>query len=764
MCNSRLSTKTLALLAATAAASMLSAQEQATPEVNPNYEEVIVTGTKQGLSVQDTVTSVSVYNEERLDREVVFELDDIFLRTANVASPGFTGGISIRGIQRNGVGFAGTGNTSNIYVNGAPLSDLGTGGIETLWDVEQIEILRGPQSTVQGRNSLAGAIVIKTKRPSYEFNGGARIRAAELGTRQYSAALGGPIVDEQLAGRFSVDRQEYDGDVRYASTGELSHITDGTTYRGSLLWEPKAIEDFSVYLIAERIETFVRDTAIASSPGALGSPEQIAFDPFHGISHSTPQSLDYVTDRFIAELEYQLNDSWGVYLLGTFEDSKQDRLFGDLEDLTRFDSNGEFDANTDTTSVELRFEYSSEKLNGRIGAYYFEEDPTNTFTGFLLLSQVVPVIPNDSVAKVIGTFSSIAENNAIFGELRYDFSDQWSVELGMRYDEEENLNPGLEGSVEVNPPSCVVAPFIPNIGGAPCAALLRRSPPDLTAAKFDAFLPRAAVTYNIDEDRSLSFSVQRGYRAGGAYIFVDSARGRDAEPELRTFDPEFITNYELAFRSQWFERALTFNANLYLSKWEDQQVTLLGPTGIQDSRTVNVGKSELRGLEIETQWNVTENFELFGTLGLSDNEFVDFPYAITPAGTPIDPANPRFANLKGNEFQISPGTTASIGAYYKMDNGLFVDVTLSYQDGGYSDVFNLDADTFESQTITNLRFGYDLDNWRFFAYANNLFDDRAITESNFQNVNADNTIETFPNPFIRVNKPRVLGAAIEYSF
>ncbi|MEM7363692.1 MAG: TonB-dependent receptor plug domain-containing protein, partial [Pseudomonadota bacterium] len=95
---------------------------QADDQGDDRIDEIVVTGTKQGLSLQDTVTSVSVYNEERMDREVTFELDDIFLRTANVSSPGFTGGMSIRGVSRNGVAFAGAGNTSNIYINGAPLS------------------------------------------------------------------------------------------------------------------------------------------------------------------------------------------------------------------------------------------------------------------------------------------------------------------------------------------------------------------------------------------------------------------------------------------------------------------------------------------------------------------------------------------------------------------------------------------------------------------------------------------------------------------
>ncbi|MEM7360207.1 MAG: TonB-dependent receptor [Pseudomonadota bacterium] len=732
---------------------------------DPELEEVIVTGTKQGLTVQDTVTSVSVYNQQKLEREVLFELDDIFIRTANVASTGFTGSVSIRGIQRNGVGFAGTGNTSNIYINGAPLSDLGTGGIETLWDVAQVEILRGPQSTVQGRNSLAGAIVIQTKKPTYETEGSARIRVGDLGTRQYSAAISTPLVDDQLAVRLAVDHIEFEGDTRYASTNELNLINEGTTYRGSLLWEPKAIDDLSVYVVAERIESFVRDTALASAPAPFGTPEQQAFDPFAGISHSIPQRFDYETDRFVAQVDYGINENWSLVAIGTYEDAINDRVFGNPEDPSQFPdaTNALFDAFTDTKSAELRFEYQGEKLSGRFGAYYFEDEAVNDVVASILLRFIIPVFPVDSIADIGANFTTVTDNSAFFGELRYDHDEHWSFELGVRYDEEESLNPGVTGTAEVNPPSCIIAPFIPGIGGFPCAALLPQAQPDLTGATFDAWLPRAAVIYRIDDERSLSFSYQRGYRSGGSFLFADPNQP-GATPVLESFGPEFINNYELALRSRWLDNRLTVNANLYYSEWEDQQVSLQGPTGVNDSRTVNVGASELSGLEIEAQYVASDNLELFGTLGISNTKFNDFPYAVDLAGNPIDPLNPQFANLRGNEFQVSPDMTASMGAYYKTDSGYFSDLTISYTDGGFSDVFNLASDAFDSRTITNLRVGYENENWRAFVYANNLFDDRAQTESNYENVNVDNTIERFDTPFVRINKPRVVGAAVEYNF
>ncbi|MEL6199124.1 MAG: TonB-dependent receptor [Pseudomonadota bacterium] len=737
---------------------------QGDDESREKLDEIIVTGTKQGLSLQDTVTSVSVYNEDRIDRELVFELDDVFVRAANVSSPGFTAGVSIRGVARNGVGFSGTGNTSNIYLNGAPISDQATGGIESLWDVEQVEILRGPQSTVQGRNALAGAIAIRTKRPSYDWDSRFRIRAADLGTRQYSLALGGAVVEDMLAARISVDRQEYDGEVSYASTGEDSHRLEGTTIRGSFLFEP--VDALSVLFIAENIETFNRDQALSSSPGAFGTPEQQAFDPFGGVGFQIPQEFDYEIDRFIVEANYDINDAFGVVTILTYEDTFNERIFGNPNDLTQFPTanNAFFDTNTDTKSAEIRLEYTGEKLSGRAGIYFFEEDSENIVTGFIGLNGIIPVDPPESVGELEAIFAQDVENRAFFSEWRYEPNETWAFDLGVRYDEEENLNPGIVGTVIVDPPDCTIASFVPTFGGLPCAALLPAPSGDLVAAEFDAWLPRGAVTYRFDEYRSLSFSVQRGYRAGGAYLFLDPNEPPGTAPRLENFGPEYLVNYELAFRSQWFNERLLINANLYRSDWTDQQVTITGPTGINDSQTLNVGESRLLGLEVEAQYYVNDNMELFATLGFADTEFLEFPYAVDSNGDPADPANPEFADLSGNEFQNAPATTGSIGGYYRTNTGWFGDITLSYTDGGFSDVFNLEADAFDSQFVTNLRVGYGNERYRAFVYANNLFDDRAQTESNYSNINVDGTRTDFDTPFVRINRPRIVGAQFELAF
>ncbi|MEM6702765.1 MAG: TonB-dependent receptor [Acidobacteriota bacterium] len=735
------------------------AEEEEAPSV---AEEITVTGTKADLSLQETVTSVSVFNSERIEREAVFELDDILLRTANVSTNGGTNSLSIRGVRRFGVA-GGTGVTSNVYVDGAPLSNLGANGLESLWDVEQVEVLRGPQSTVQGRNSLAGAIVINSKRPTFQLENDFRVRFGELGTRQYSAALGGPLTTETLAGRISANVQEFEGNVRYAapgrSNGELAHVNDGATIRGQLLWIPKAVSGLSWNLIVERTDTDTRDNLVQWAPGPPGSPEFEAWDPFGNEGYQVPQSFEYELTRFVTELNYTLSDRFTLVGLATYEDTIQDRLFGNPDNPVEFDTNATFDSDTQTMTGELRLEFGGDKLSGRAGAYYFEDDADQLVTASVALN-FLPVIPSTSIGIIEGLSNPGTENYAFFGELRYEINDSWVIEAGLRYDNESFDTTGFQLSGSINPPDCVVAPFIPGIGGLPCIFLLRQPPAQPLTAEFDALLPRVALTHNFDDNRSISLAVQEGYRAGGSFLFIDS-QSADQTPVLETFDPEFLTNYEIAFRSQWFDRKVTLNANAFYSDWRDQQVFIPGPVGINDGRTENVGASELLGMELETRWQVNPNVELFTALGYTKTEFTDFPFSVDQDGNVIDP---EFAFLDGNEFQTAPNFTGSIGAYYNNQKGYFGDVTVSHTDSSFSDIFNLPIDEVEAVTITNLRIGYGRDKWRAYIFANNLFDERIQTFRNFANVNQDGTLDTFTPGATNVNRPRVVGLAIDFSF
>ena len=728
-------------------------------------ETIIVTGTKQNLSLQDTQSSVEAFTSERINREIAFDLDDLLIRTPNVSTNGTTNGVSIRGIARDGVGGAGSGVTSNVYADGAPLSNLN--GLETLWDVQQVEILRGPQSTVQGRNALSGAVIITTNDPTYEFETAAQIRIGNLGMRQYSGVVSGPIIDGQLAARLSVDRQEFDGNLRQAATNTLEQKSDGLTLRGKLLLEPNILPALRVDLQTEYVDSKSGNTNIVGFPFGINDPRFAEFDPFGEVSFGVPTTQDTEILRTVARIDYALSDAINLVTIGTYEDVEQNRLNGDLIDPTQFSFNGEFPSTSETYSGEFRFEYERDRWSGWLGGYYFKDDIQSDASAAIALGTFFPVTPVNSVLTTTFSVNTQTENYAFFGEARFRANDRWTFEFGLRYDSESFDTQSVNQPGSVTPDSCTIADFVPGLGGQPCSVLGAPPPPGpAPSGDFSVWLPRGTIVYNFDSDRSVSFSVQRGYRAGGAFVRTTVDPQGVPVVGVDTFEPEFLTNYEFAFRSEWFDRRLVLNANVFYSDWEDQQVETPGPSQITgDIDIANVGSSELYGAEVLVNLRATDTLDLSLGLGLLETEFTDFPFAVDGSGLPINPDDPRFANLAGNAFPVSPDFTLTAGAFYEHPMGMFADISVNHRSGQFSDIENLDIDKTGSLTQMNLRGGYRTGGLEIYGFVENLFDERAITEARFGSVSPATGMVAFGDePNAIINRPRIYGIGISLSY
>ncbi len=719
--------KKIAVTAMAAAITAATSYADDSNSIDTGIEELIVTGTKQNLSLQDTQASVSVLNAEDIKNMVVLDVEDIILRTANVSTAG-NGGlnqISVRGITNDGVGFTGAGQTVSIYVDGSPNSFNSNQGAANLWDVAQVEILRGPQSTVQGRNALAGAVIINTADPEYEFRSTLRVRGGSEDLRQYSGMVTGSIIEDQLAFRLSADTREIDFGVVNQITGNNTRFQDATTIRGKLLFEPEAVSGLRMELALQHIDTEFGEFNSVTAPGPAGTSEFEAFDPFGNKTYGTRTRFEFnVVDRAILDTQYELNENWTLYSIATYEKVDRD---------TKFGPEGASFSDDKTKSFEFRAAYSGERLSGWLGAYYFEQERPNEFT--FEFNPSLFGFPTDPAGAIVSTVSSRTqefENYAIFGDLTYELSHKWSINVGARFDREDYSDTGNNGTATATPANCTVPAF----GGLPCTMILpiQNEPP--TDTSFDAFLPRATLIHSFDEDRSLSFGIQRGYRAGGTYIRVSPTTGF----ELGEFDPEYITNYELAFRSQWFDQRLTVNANMYYSDWTDQQVTIQFSPAFFDAITTNSGESELYGTEIDIVALLSDELEVRTSLGYVHTEFKDFPF--------------NGENLRGNEFNSSPNFNASFGLNYQHISGLFTDWTVSYSDGQYSDVQNRNVNETDSYTLVNARLGYSTDLFDVVLFANNLFDERVTTRQDV----------TTAQPFFNVNDPRVVGLELTLNY
>ncbi|MEM8791002.1 MAG: TonB-dependent receptor [Pseudomonadota bacterium] len=651
--------------------------------------DLIVQGELQERSLQDSQTSVVVIPGDELDQRDDFDLYDIIERTPNISSTGGEKGFSIRGVGQRGPTGAGTGLAITTNIDGASLPSVQSVifGPYSTWDLEQIEVLRGPQSTQQGRNALGGAVIIRSADPTYDFEVKARGEIGSRDTAGGAIAVNIPFVEDVLAMRLSAESVRTDGFIFNPTLGnENFDARRQTTLRAKMRFDPT--DDFSAVALINYAENFGGEDFIEESflPGARFNFSDVA--GLEGSDHVTlGLRLGYdVSDeiRIESESTYYRN----VYVRIEDADlSARDEGFFDLED------------RAETFAQEVRLKYESDQWRGVAGGYFTRIDQDNDALSRLtddFFSDVIPpgteiIFPPilDLEVDSLTRGSSTILNYAIFGEVEYRVLPELGLILGARFDR-ETQEFSSEDEVDIN------------IDLPPDAFPVPSQEPINLEADFNAFLPKAGIVYDWTDTLSTSFTVQRGYRAGGAQINAFTR-------EVNEFDPEFTWNYEVALRSTWFDDRLVANANAYFLSWRDQQVNVDGPSGSSlDVNTINAGRSRLFGGELSLQGQPLDDLSVFGSLGVSRTEFLDF----------VDGGQ----DFSGNTFPNAPAVTAAFGGSYFFDNGFELHGDASYTSEAFRDAANTVDERLDNRLLLNFRAGYQDENWGIFAYGRNLLD------------------------------------------
>jgi len=769
-------------------------------------EKMVIQGTKQELTLQEVDASIELFSEERLDAERIVDLSDVLLRIPNVASTGASSNITIRGIGRTGSTGSGQGVTSNIYIDGSPLSGTALNrGVTSLWDTQQVEVLRGSQSSIQGRNALAGAIVITTTEPTYEESGKFRLSYAEHNTTQIAGAYGNSIIDDQLAFRIAADLQQTDGFIDSIFFDDNTDKEERLLLRAKVLFEPEAIDDLTMKLTVDHNDIQVGNGSLSvRSQFGVADEKYVSYDPFDFIDSGTNPRNDTQTTRVILDTHYALSEHWSLKNIITHEDTKVDRLFGDREQLAEIGlfANNTFDETVKSVELRLNFEY--ENISGVIGGYYFDATSDNsTYNEAILNPQVAGatfnigfVTPADTSAIVLSNDAvTDTKNTAFFAQVRIDLNEAFTLDLGVRYDDEQFDNTGvINVERSVTPQDCIatvpgsaVNPQLPAFPllSVPCSALVEATLGPLSedqpqTAKYNAWLPKATLTYKLDEDHSFFASAQRGYRAGGSYFtLVDNPNGTDRITSLKTYDPEYLNTIEFGSRSVFADGDIVFNTNVFHSTYKDQQVSLPGENlGIaQDDLIVNAAESSISGVELSFEYFITQEFDVYASFGLLNAEYDDFPFA----------AQGGFSNLEGNKLPDSASVSASISANWKSENGLFANASAYYTGSRFSDTENLtNSDIYQaaidrgvsesvasnltekvdSYVNVNLRFGYEMDDVTFYGFVTNVFDEEVVTTLDIAGVDqaSGNVSVDTGGTFTRILAPRTFGVGVDYSF
>ncbi|MEM1390558.1 MAG: TonB-dependent receptor [Pseudomonadota bacterium] len=302
----------------------------------------------------------------------------------------------------------------------------------------------------------------------------------------------------------------------------------------------------------------------------------------------------------------------------------------------------------------------------------------------------------------------------------------------------------------------------------------------------------------MNENSSVFLSYQRGYRAGGSETFIAANPGgigfiRD----INLYDPEYLDTVEIGTRNVFLDGALTLNANLFYSSYDDAQIRLTGenPADSSDDVTENAGEATLFGAEFLVDYFVNDEWNIFASLGLLSAEYDDYPFAVDADGNPVNPDNPEFANLSGNTVPGAPEVTFSLGANYRHTSGFFANASLSYTGEYYDGVDNLEEDDFraafeafndannadlnvdfggtlteviEEKTDLTARFGYETDTYSVYVFGSNLLNEEQINNVNYGSVSPQTgelvLLGATQETVATVNRPRVLGLGIDFRF
>ncbi|MEM1141605.1 MAG: TonB-dependent receptor [Pseudomonadota bacterium] len=742
-------------------------------------EELIVYGTKQYLSLQEVDVSIEVFDSERIEQESLFDLDDLLLRTPNVQSSGSTASLSIRGISRIGNGGVGSGATSNVFLDETPISTIALAiGLDSLWDIEQVEVLRGPQSTVRGRNTLAGAVVIRTTEPTFDWQGKLRARVAEFNTQQYAGAFSGPLIDEELAFRLVFDQQRTDGFIRDAVTGQDHNSRDNTLLRGKLLAMPRALPTLRAQLLLDYNDGEAGQASnLVSANTAANDPAFLTDFSFNdGRSYRPIERSDNETLRTVFDLNFDLSGVASLRGVLTYENNRLQQQTGTEQSFAvagLLANQLELRTNeTDTASLELGFRLREEQWSASLGVYLFREEGETDSMSVSPLIGSVPFVPIPTTTRLISTFaeSEQTDNFAVYVEGSYRLDERWTLDWSARYDQEDVLITPEMSTTQIDPSDCLAdlseESFSPESAVilVPCADFLESTddggPPDEQEDSYSAFLPRVAINYQLNDAVNLFASVQRGYRAGGSYLRFTGERF-----VVESFDPEYLSNLELGFRSQWLDDRLTVNGNVFFARHEDQQVLVPGPSGgFFDGIVLNAGESENFGAELSLDFVPNSSLSFYGSFGWLNATFEDFPFAAP--GTP-------YSNLAGNRLANSPKLSFTIGASYQHQSGVFADASWNYVGSLFTDNTNLTerdlgpglSEHLGNRNLVNARLGYEGRGFLLQAYVTNLLDEDQFTNLDLAQVElGGGTTEFREDPTASLIRPRVFGFLVEWTF
>ncbi|MEO1657745.1 MAG: TonB-dependent receptor [Pseudomonadota bacterium] len=664
---------------------MLSPAVQPAPNEANAPETIIVTGERINRSILDTASSITVFNQEQIAREADRHVNQLLRQAPNLLVEGVSETPVVRGIQGGGPGglasgaSAGTLPRLTVILDGVPqIANLPNSAFSDLYDVQQVEVLRGPQTTLFGRNALGGAIVVETNDPTTEFEAGTQTTIAADGfsapDHTVAGFISGPIKGEALRGRLTVQYQDgedprnVEGSPSGADTGFLTEF-DSLRIRGKLLSDlttdigevkVKAVIDYQ-----EGTTPQTRNTVIETDAVSGDRPLHDRLIAFDGPNRT------FDNDALSSALDIEIDRGNGLKLQSISSLTNVDYSSVDEQVFpSRFDSDEEFFAQ----DLILHVEPEGAKITGLVGLAFEERNQTITIEG-------VPL--NISADTESNQFSA-------FTDLRITLSDTVDLIAGGRILTIDQTRTQTSATLFPTPGGIV------SIAGD--VAIDDRE---------TAYLPSAGIIWRPIANQSLRMTYKEGFNPGGASVNFFTG-----EPFV--FDSEELRAFEAGWQGQFLGDRLYAGLTGFFNAFDDQQFFLETVPGDRFSIVVtNVPRSRSYGGEFEVTFQPHDDFRTTLGIGVLETDIVE------------GPSTNR--TLDGNEFGRDPALTASAAVAWQATEWLSLDANAAYASSYFPDFANVAGSKVGDYALVDL--GATLHQKRFDVrlFARNVADSEAVT-------------------------------------
>ena len=675
--------------------------------------EVFVYAQKMQQDIRKVPTSIVNYSSQEIADAGIKDMADVFSRTPGLSelkgSRHSAGTIlSMRGIISGNSDYANP--SVGMFVDGAYVS----GGYDSdLYDVESVEVLRGPQGTLFGGNSMAGVFLIRSRQPDFDWGGHLSTGYGSYNTFTLDSAVGGPITD-RLAFRVAGLYRTTDGYFKNEVTDSDGEKGEDFNLRGQLLWKINSRWSVNLNLNGHKYN---------------GNYSNLA---------TTTQAADHPYKTYAPNDGHAKQDSFGQIF--TVNYSGDDVAFTSITNHRRFNSdelvsinlNGYYDAflnnskfRTDAWTQEFRL--SSPDADSRFtwlaGVYGSYEEQTTKSWNDQGLTTDWGGFPYTLARNNEGKVTVDAWNAAVFGQATLGLTDKLYASAGLRYDYvKKKLNSSFSQTDRYT------------YGGYPAGSSGINTAYDGVSKDWNTLLPKFSLEYRFTPDISTYATVSRGYKPGGFQPFNPQWAGLG-------YDPEYSWNYELGVKGRFFGDRLEANLAGFYIDTRDLQFNTLIEGGTVGSIS-NAGKGRSRGVELDLKAMVFDGLQLFASGAYTDAEMRD-----------ID-ENVATGTFSGARVPYVPELKTTVGAQYSFDSGLFMRAENTYTSNYYVDAGNTIRQG--GFSVTNLKLGYEKDGYSIIAYADNVFGKKYYV---YGHVDSMANVQV-----VRLGAPRTVGVTLKYEF